>query len=119
MQEQEDIEMDEPEAQSHPIAMLEAQGINNGDVNKLKGGGFYTVESVAYATMKKLTEVKGISEAKALKIMAECKKIVPMGFTTATEIAQSRYVVFVQVVQFVFLVAHKKVKNIYNINQGL
>ena len=95
MQEQEDIEMDEPEAQSHPIAMLEAQGINNGDVNKLKGGGFYTVESVAYATMKKLTEVKGISEAKALKIMAECKKIVPMGFTTATEIAQSRYVVFV------------------------
>ena len=115
MQEQEDIEMDEPEAQSHPIAMLEAQGINNGDVNKLKGGGFYTVESVAYATMKKLTEVKGISEAKALKIMAECKKIVPMGFTTATEIAQSRYVLFLfQVYNLFFRPSRKYLKY----NQG-
>ncbi len=87
---QEDVEMEEQESQSHPISMLEENGINNGDVNKLKVGGFHTVESVAYATMKKLTEVKGISEAKGLKIMAEAKKIVPMGFTTATEIAQCR-----------------------------
>ena len=40
--------------------------------------------------MKRLTEIKGVSEAKALKILAEAKKIVPMGFTTATEIAALR-----------------------------
>jgi DNA repair protein RAD51 len=40
--------------------------------------------------MKQLTEIKGVSEAKALKILAEAKKIVPMGFTTATEIAAMR-----------------------------
>ena len=57
---------------------------------QLKTGGFHTVEAVAYATLKQLTEIKGISEAKALKILAEAKKIVPMGFTTATEIAQMR-----------------------------
>jgi DNA repair protein RAD51 len=83
----EDVEMDDHESASHPIAMLEACGINNGDVNKLKLGGFHTVESVAYSTMKKLTDVKGVSEAKALKILAEAKKMIPMGFTTATEIA--------------------------------
>ena len=90
MQQEEDVEMEELESSSHPIAMLEAQGINNGDVNKLKTDGFHSVESVAYSTMKKLCEVKGISEAKATKIMAEAKKIVPMGFTTATEIASFR-----------------------------
>ena len=89
-QEDEDVEMEELGIAAHPIALLEAQGINNGDVNKLKTAGFHTVESVAYATMKKLCEVKGVSEAKALKIAAEAKKIVPMGFTTATEIASFR-----------------------------
>ena len=88
--EDDDVEMEELGNQSHPISLLEAQGINNGDVNKLKTGGFHTVESVAYATMKKLCEVKGVSEAKAQKILAEAKKIVPMGFTTATEIATLR-----------------------------
>ena len=82
--------MDEGESSSHPIAMLEACGINNGDVNKLKLCGFHTVESVAYSTMKKLTDVKGVSEAKALKILGEAKKMIPMGFTTATEIASHR-----------------------------
>ena len=89
-QEDEDVEMEELGIAAHPIALFEAQGINNGDVNKLKTAGFHTVESVAYATMKKLCEVKGVSEAKALKIAAEAKKIVPMGFTTATEIASFR-----------------------------
>ena len=43
----EDVDMDEGESSSHPIAMLEACGINNGDVNKLKLCGFHTVESVS------------------------------------------------------------------------
>lgn len=34
------------------------------------------------ATMKKLIEVKGISEAKAIKIQQGAMKLVPMGFTS-------------------------------------
>ena len=37
---------------------------------------------VAYATMKNLTEIKGVSEAKANKIMAAASQLVPMGFST-------------------------------------
>lgn len=52
--------------------------------------GFNTVESVAYAPKKAVYMVKGISEQKADKIMAECAKLVPMGFTTATAWNQAR-----------------------------
>jgi DNA repair protein RAD51 len=38
-----------------------------------------------YAPKKNLLVVKGISEAKADKIMAEGQKLIPTGFTTATE----------------------------------
>ena len=54
-------------------------------MKKLQEAGYHTVESVAYATRKALTSVKGISEAKAEKIIAEATKLVPMGFTTASE----------------------------------
>jgi DNA repair protein RAD51 len=43
------------------------------------------VESIVYAPKKNLLAIKGISEAKADKIMAEGQKLVPTGFTTATE----------------------------------
>jgi DNA repair protein RAD51 len=45
---------------------------------------------VAYATRKQLTSIKGISEAKADKLLAEASKLVPMGFTTATEYHKQR-----------------------------
>lgn len=48
------------------------------------------MESVAYAPKKQLLAIKGISEAKADKIQAEAMKLVPMGFTTATEFHQRR-----------------------------
>lgn len=48
------------------------------------------MESVAYAPKKWLITIKGISEAKADKILAEASKLVPMGFTTATEFHQKR-----------------------------
>ena len=47
--------------------------------------GFNTVEAVVYAPKKNLLAIKGISEAKADKILAEGHKLVPTGFTTATE----------------------------------
>ena len=64
------------------------------------------MESIAYASKKQLIAIKGISEAKvssycmtsnlltrkhqADKVLAEASKLVPMGFTTATEYHQRR-----------------------------
>lgn len=68
-----------------PIASLEQHGIGSADVKKLQEAGFNTVESVVYAPKKALVDIKGISEAKADKIIAEGQKLIPTGFTTATE----------------------------------
>lgn len=59
-------------------------------MKKLGDAGYHTVESVAYAPKKALLSIKGISEAKADKIQNEAAKLVPMGFTTATEFHQRR-----------------------------
>jgi DNA repair protein RAD51 len=67
-----------------------ADGISAQDVKKLHEAGLHTVEAVAYATKKDLCAIKGISEAKADKIQAEALKLVPMGFTTATEYHKQR-----------------------------
>ncbi|XP_014776333.1 DNA repair protein RAD51 homolog 1 [Octopus bimaculoides] len=73
-----------------PLSKLEGQGISANDCKKLEEVGFYTVESVAFAPKKSLLSIKGISEAKADKILTEATKLVPMGFTTATEFHQKR-----------------------------
>lgn len=65
-------------------------GISAADVKKLEEAGYYTVEAVAFAPKKALLAIKGVSEAKADKILAEASKLVPMGFTTATEFHQKR-----------------------------
>ncbi|KAL1129758.1 hypothetical protein AAG570_012702, partial [Ranatra chinensis] len=65
-------------------------GISAADIKKLEEAGFHTVESIAYAPKKHLLTIKGISEVKADKIMAEATKMVPMGFTTATAAHQKR-----------------------------
>lgn len=56
----------------------------------MQEAGYHTVESVAFAPKKSLITIKGISEAKAEKILTEASKLVPMGFTTATEFHQKR-----------------------------
>lgn len=102
-------------------------GISSSDVKKLIEAGYHTVESIAYTPKKALLTVKGISEAKADKLIAEgtelicilngvmshyaffsihtllhsfshfffftpnvASKMVPLGFTTATEFHQRR-----------------------------
>ncbi|PWN43270.1 Rad51-domain-containing protein [Ceraceosorus guamensis] len=72
------------------VQKLEEFGISSSDTKKLAEAGYYTVESVAFTPRKTLLTVKGISEAKADKIIAEASKLVPMGFTTATEYHQRR-----------------------------
>ncbi|XP_015922903.1 DNA repair protein RAD51 homolog B [Parasteatoda tepidariorum] len=72
------------------IQKLEGNGITASDIKKLQDAGFYTVECVAFAPKRHLLSIKGISEAKADKILTEALKLVPMGFTTATEYHRKR-----------------------------
>jgi len=76
---------DEMECGPQPVEMLAEHNVNATDVKKLKDAGMFTVEAVAYSTLRHLCEIKGISEAKAQKLQGEAQKLVPMGFTTATE----------------------------------
>lgn len=72
-------------------------------MKKISEAGFNTVESVAYSTKKQLLAIKGISEAKADKLLESggsrfhsrglicvASKLVPMGFTTAMEYHKQR-----------------------------
>lgn len=49
--------------------MVQGQGITSGDIKKLQEAGYHTIESIAFATKKHLITIKGISEAKADKIL--------------------------------------------------
>lgn len=83
-------EVDEDSTTFLPIGKLEGSGINNGDIKKLIAAGYQTVESIAYSTKKTLTAIKGISDVKADKLLAEAAKLVPMGFVTAAEYSKQR-----------------------------
>jgi len=73
-----------------PITRLEGSGLSATDVKKLVAAGFHTVESVAYATKKSLVAIKGISDVKASKMLVEAEKMIPMGFTTASDYHRQR-----------------------------
>ncbi|KND90171.1 DNA repair protein rhp51 [Tolypocladium ophioglossoides CBS 100239] len=92
-----------------PLSALEGiAGLTKRDIQLVVDGGFNTVESVAYTPRRMLEQIKGISEVKAGKILGEgtasegrcvfvlalthsaASKLVPMGFTTATEMHQRR-----------------------------
>lgn len=85
VKEQAPVQEDSEEAGPLRIRQLEGNGISASDCKKLEECGFYTVESIAFAHKKELLAIKGISEAKADKIVIEAMKHVPMGFTTASE----------------------------------
>ena len=88
------------------VDKLQEAGIHLQDIKKLTEAGFHTVEAVAYTPKKNLISIKGISEQKAEKILAEgerwsillpthahrptAQKIVPLGFQSATEVHARR-----------------------------
>ncbi|KDQ30856.1 hypothetical protein PLEOSDRAFT_1096093 [Pleurotus ostreatus PC15] len=72
------------------ISKLQEAGIHANDIKKLSDAGLNTVESVAFTPKKALIAIKGISEQKADKILAEAQKIVPLGFQSATEVHARR-----------------------------
>lgn len=55
-------------------------GISASDIKKLEDAGFHTIEAVAYAPKKELLNIKGISEAKADKILVrnvtQCPRVI-------------------------------------------
>ncbi|XLR35640.1 hypothetical protein S83_063540, partial [Arachis hypogaea] len=67
-----------------------ASGIAALDIKKLKDAGICTIESVAYTPRKDLLQIKGISEAKVDKIIEAATKLVPMGFTSASQLHAQR-----------------------------
>lgn len=80
------------------VEEMENFGINKQDVQKLKAAGFHTVESIAHATMRKLMDIKGISEPKAMKLKDTIKsnRLVCSGFQSATDkLVASRDVLFI------------------------
>ncbi|KAJ2014716.1 recombinase rad51 [Coemansia sp. RSA 455] len=80
-----EVQQEEDDCGPIPIQNLEQSGISAVDVKKLIDAGYYTVESVAYTPRKQLLTIKGFAETKVDKILGEAAKLVPMGFTTASE----------------------------------
>jgi len=62
---------------------FQSHGISASDVKKLEDAGFFTIESVAFAPKKNLLAIKGISEAKADKIMVSCYFVAVLILTAA------------------------------------
>jgi len=92
---QDETEMDEEEEQDSPCAyskveILQEHGIAANDIMKLTTAGYHTVESIAHATKRKLSDIKGISEAKVIKIKEIVKGMVPMEFQTAADALEDR-----------------------------
>lgn len=52
-------------------ALVGVAGLTQRDVQLLVDGGYNTVESVAYTPRRNLEAIKGISEQKASKVLAE------------------------------------------------
>lgn len=87
---QQDMEVQEEQGHYTPINALQSSGIPLADIKKLSDGGIYTLEALAHAPKKELVAIKGLSEAKVEKLQQAAHKYVPMGFTTASIVAQQR-----------------------------
>lgn len=72
------------------IEDLKNTGISASDINKLTEAGYNTVQSLAFAPRKELLNIKGFSDAKVDKLMKEAAKLVPLGFTSATDYHSKR-----------------------------
>lgn len=57
------------------ISFQGTAGITNADLKKLADAGYHTVESIAYSLKKQIMTVKGISDTKAEKLIAEASKL--------------------------------------------
>lgn len=63
---------------------LQNYGINVSDIQKLKSGGIFTINTVLSTTRRNLCKIKGLSEVKVEKIKESASKIITIGFIPAT-----------------------------------
>lgn len=90
---QADVDVQDQEQQEGNFTSIQAlvsSGIPQADIKKLADGGIHTLEALAHAPKKELVAIKGLSDAKVDKLQAAAQKFVPMGFTTASIVAQQR-----------------------------
>ncbi|KAK9760302.1 Meiotic recombination protein dmc1 [Basidiobolus ranarum] len=79
------LEEEEEEMFFIDIDELQKQGINAGDIQKLKVSGLCTVKAIQMISRRNLCKIKGLSEAKVDKIKEAANKISACGFISATE----------------------------------
>ena len=78
------------------LSALQAAGIAASDLKKLTDGGYHTANSLLMTPMKELEAVKGLSEAKILKMRDAAREVVPgwqagsSKFSIASEIVRQR-----------------------------
>ena len=90
-----DLEHESSDAARSPdfvrIDQLTALGINQGDVKKLMDGGYHTVAGLTMDTVKNLSDVKGLSEAKVIKILEAARQLDTLsGIITAKDFERHR-----------------------------
>ncbi|KAG2763522.1 Meiotic recombination protein [Phytophthora cactorum] len=85
-----DDEEDDSLRSYEPIELLQDAGIKTTDIAKLKNNGFATIGQLFQVSQKRLLDVKGISEAKRVKLLQAGKKIMPekSGFVPASTLYQ-------------------------------
>ncbi|EPR64493.1 DNA repair protein RAD51, putative [Toxoplasma gondii ME49] len=80
------------EVQSGPLKLehLLAKGFTKRDLELLKDAGYQTVECIAFAPVKNLVAVKGLSEQKVEKLKKASKELCNLGFCSAQEYLEAR-----------------------------
>ncbi|XP_067120095.1 meiotic recombination protein DMC1/LIM15 homolog [Centruroides vittatus] len=81
---------DEDESFFQDVDILQNHGINVADIKKLKSSGVCTIKGIQMNTKKRLTSIKGLSEAKVEKIKEIVSKIGPSNFLTALQVSEKR-----------------------------
>mmetsp|Transcript_1313 Transcript_1313/g.2108 ORF Transcript_1313/g.2108 Transcript_1313/m.2108 type:complete len:337 (-) Transcript_1313:300-1310(-) len=84
------VEVDEMEDDFEEVAKLQTVGVNVSDIKKLQSAGIHTVKAIWQSTMKELTAIKGMSEAKAQKVREAANKIQNFGFVSGSLVAEQR-----------------------------
>jgi len=80
----------EEDSSFNPVDTLQAHGINAADITKLKAAGLCTAMSILMCPKKELINIKGITEAKADKIMEAATKVEHGGFISAKQQQENR-----------------------------
>jgi len=72
------------------LNLTDIKGIGPASAEKLKEAGFATVEAIAVAPARTLSEVLGVSEERAARIAEYARKLLGIKFTTAEEVYEKR-----------------------------